>query len=189
MQTMKVFPRRSLIKTVHRMAELGWIELRLGSWKQKEAATIAVLDLDLIGLEYCSEPKEGVIARRNGKQVNIEDFFDQEAIGKMKAEIREINEFIEGAELSWVGEERDSQDLSNRELQRIFNVLEGFTEEDAEKDYVGFGRLYGSFWVGMKKTLRPFLRIDEEELALLDFSSMNVHLAYYLAGENPPGWR
>ena len=38
----------------------------------------------------------------------------------------------------------------------------------------------------MKKCLRPFLRIEGENCALIDFSSMNVNLAYFFAGELPP---
>src|ERR1019366_3938986 len=88
--------------------------------------------------------------------------------------------------MRWEGASSDCPDLSNREIQRIFNVYEGMSEEYAREDYVGFGRLYGAFWIGIKKYLRPFLRIEGENCALIDFSSMNVNLAYFFAGELPP---
>jgi len=178
--------QRILSRTVHRMAELGWIDLRIGSLSMKYASVISRLSLDLTGLTYSSEMKESVIARKKGKQVHIETYLDQETIGRMKAEMRELNEFLAEANISWEGSEWDIPDLSNRELQRIFNPHEGINEENSGENHLGFGRMYGAFWIGMKKDRRQYLRIDGEKLALLDFNSMNVNLGYYLAGEEPP---
>ena len=104
----------------------------------------------------------------------------------MKAELRELNHFLETADISWGGPSYERPDLSQRDLRRIFNVVEGMYEEEAGKDLCGFGRLYGPFWVNMKKALRANIMIEGESLAYLDFSSMNVRLGYFLAGELPP---
>jgi hypothetical protein len=104
----------------------------------------------------------------------------------MKAELRDLNRFLETADISWAGPRHESHDLSNRELCRIFNVYDGMSEEDAGEKYIGFGRMYGPFWVGMKTRERENLRLNGELLAYIDFSAMNVHLAYYFAGEPPP---
>jgi hypothetical protein len=133
-----------------------------------------------------SGAKEALIVRKKGKQVNSEPYFDQKEIDRMKSEVCELNEWLKQANLIWEGASSDCPDLSNREIQRIFNVYEGMSEEYAREDYVGFGRLYGAFWIGMKKGLRPFLRIGGENCVLIDFSSMNVNLAYFFAGELPP---
>ena len=153
------FSQGILIRMISRMVALGWIDLLSGDWKTKKASTIVVNRLDLSGFEYMSGAKEGVIVRKKGKQVNSEPYFDQKEIDRMKSEVCELNEWLKQANLIWEGASSDCPDLSNREIQRIFNVCEGMSEEYAEEDYVGFGRLYGAFWIGMKKDLRPFLRI------------------------------
>ena len=180
------FSQDILIRMITGMVALGWIDLLSGDWKTKKASTIVVNRLDLSGLEYMSGAKEAVIVRKKGKQVNSEPYFDQKEIDRMKSEVCELNEWLKQANLIWEGASSDCPDLSNREIQRIFNVYEGMSEEYAREDYVGFGRLYGAFWIGMKKCLRPFLRIEGENCALIDFSSMNVNLAYFFAGELPP---
>ena len=180
------FSQNILISTVHRMDELGWIDFVCGSLKDKMASSIATLSINLTGLGYRTEAKQTVIAKHKGKQVHIETYLPPDIIGHMENEMLEINEFLAEANISWEGSEWDRPDLENRQLQRIFNPVEGLNEENSEKDFIGFGRLYGAFWVGMKKDLRQYIRIDGERPAYLDFCQMNVRLAYFLSGEHPP---
>jgi len=167
------------------MDDLGWIDSQLGKWKG-DASTIARKGLDLAGLETFCESKEPLIVRSRGKPVNPDPYFTQDEIGRMKAELRDLNKFLSSADITWDHPWNESPDLSNRDVTRIFNVVDGMSEDDAGDDYCGFGRLYGPFWVEMKKSARSSLRIDGEVLAYIDFSAMNVHLAYYFAGELPP---
>jgi hypothetical protein len=51
------------------MAELGWIDLRIGSLSMKDASVISRLGLDLAGLTYSYEMKESVIAINRGSKV------------------------------------------------------------------------------------------------------------------------
>jgi len=88
------------------------------------------------------EPKEGLVVRKKGKPVNPDPYFTQEEIGRMKAELRDLNRFFETADISWAGPRHESHDLSNRELCRIFNVYDGMSEEDAGEKYIGFGRVW-----------------------------------------------
>lgn len=48
------------------------------------------------------------------------------------------------------------------------------------------GRLVGGFWQNMKKIERHRLRIKGEPVAEVDYRSMNAHIAYALAGLDPP---
>lgn len=49
------------------------------------------------------------------------------------------------------------------------------------------GRMYGAFWIGLKKELRRTLLIDGEPTCDLDGKGMHVQLLYRLAGEKIPG--
>lgn len=142
------------------MDELGWIDFVCGSLKDKKASSIAPLSIVLTGLGYNTEAKQTVIAKHKGKQVHIETYLPPDIIGRMENEMLEINEFLAEANISWAGEEYSCPDLSNRQLQRIFKPVEGLNEENSRKDFIGFGRLYGGFWIGMKKDLRKYIRID-----------------------------
>jgi hypothetical protein len=104
----------------------------------------------------------------------------------MKAELLELNKFLAAADITWASEYENPPDLSNREVYRVFNVVEGLSEDEAGDGYCGFGRLYGPFWVSMKKRERENLRLNGETLAYIDFSAMNVNLGYFFAGERPP---
>jgi hypothetical protein len=178
--------QKQLIRALPVMADLGWVELMKGQW-QGEASTIkSTGKLDLAGLETMKEPKECLVIRKKGKPVNFDPHFTQEEIGQMKAELRELNHFLETADISWGGPSYERPDLSQRDLRRIFNVVEGMYEDEAGIDLCGFGRLYGPFWVNLEKAQRASIMIEGESLAYLDFNSMNVHLGYFLAGELPP---
>ena len=49
------------------------------------------------------------------------------------------------------------------------------------------GRFFGGFWINLPKVVRlQGLRIDDEDVAGLDYSALNPRLAYYLAEANPP---
>ena len=110
-------------------------------------------------------------------------YFEEADIVRMKSELREMNNFYEALPMTYLGHAPCKGD---RILTRIFNVVEGMSEDEAGDDYAGFGRLYGAFWIGMKSEDRRNIRINGNPLAYLDFNAMNVHLGYFLAGNDPP---
>jgi hypothetical protein len=91
--------QRKLIRAIHAMEELGWITLEKGVW-HGDASTIARSGLDLVGLKVKKEPKEVLIVRKRGKPVNPDLYFSQEEIGRIKGEIRELNGFLEIADIT-----------------------------------------------------------------------------------------
>jgi hypothetical protein len=177
--------QKQLRRVIPAIAELGWVELTMGEWRG-DASTVARKGIDLAGLETIKSPKETLAVRKQGKPVNPNVYFSDEEIGGMKAQLREMNTFLETANIAWATPWNPSPDLSNKELCRIFNVVEGLSEDEAGEDYCGFGRLYGPFWLSMKKPDRANIQLNGETLAYIDFSAMNVHLGYYLAGVLPP---
>ena len=46
------------------------------------------------------------------------------------------------------------------------------------------GRLYGGFWQGLQRELRPGIRIEGQPVALLDYSSMYLQLLYALKAKH-----
>jgi hypothetical protein len=172
-----------LRRVIPAMDGLGWIALTKGKWRGGEASTFIRKNLDLAGLETTKSPKEILVVRKQGLPVNPDLHFTQDERGRMLIELRELNKFLATADITRGGE---IPDLSERELRRIFDVVAGQYEDDPSKDYAGFGRLYGAFWIGMKKAERANIRIEGEPVAYLDFSAMNVRLGYFLAGALPP---
>jgi hypothetical protein len=179
----KGLSHKQLRRTLPAMAELGWVDLELGKWRG-DASTIA-RKIDLAGLET-TKADEAVVVKKKGKPVNCDPYFTQDEIGGMKTELRELNSFLSSADITWVGPSYESPNLSEKEVHRTFNVIEGMYEDDPSADYAGFGRLYDAFWIGMKKAQRANIRIEGERVSYLDFDAMNVRLAYFLAGELPP---
>lgn len=170
--------QKQTTRIIDAMDSLGWIEIAKGEWRG-DASTISRGNIDLSGLEISRGAE--VIVRKGGKAHDPSVYFSEDEIARMKAELRELNEFYAASEITCRGEE-----MTSRSVRRIFNVEEGMDEEAAKDGYIGFGRLYGASWIGMKSTERGNIRIDDSPVAYLDFSSMNVHLAYYLSGGTPP---
>ena len=55
-----------------------------------------------------------------------------------------------------------------------------------DRDLTKGGRMYGAFWIGMKKELRRGIRIDGSETSDIDGKGMHVQLLYQEAGEPLP---
>lgn len=66
-------------------------------------------------------------------------------------------------------------------VRRYFFVPAALKDKDQSLWFKSGGRLFGGFWQNMRKSDRAGLRIDGQRLAEIDFSSMNVHIAYHLA--------
>jgi hypothetical protein len=177
------FSQRIVISTVHRMAELGEIDLVIGSLKDRRASTIAPLNIDLTGLTYRNEAKPKVIAKHKGKLVPIETYHSPEIREHQENQMLRIQGPINSANIAFKGIEWE---LEDKQLQRIFNPKEGLNEENSGENYLGFGRLYGAAWISCPKELRQYITIDGEHVALLDFNQMFLRLAFYIAKLIPP---
>jgi hypothetical protein len=106
------------------------------------------------------------------------DYEDTDATRLYRRETVAINAWLEAADLSF--DESAAPDLkvdvSERRLRRIF------TRESFESG----GRLFGGFWQQLSKEVRrEGVRIDGDEVRLLDYSQMNPRIAYGLAKTTP----
>ena len=103
-----------------------------------------------------------------------------------------INNMLAGADIAVVGE--DGHLARGFSGKRPLTVRRHFTITHAEIEVDGLrgyrfdrgGRLYGGFWQYMPKTERHRIRINGDPVSIVDFRSMNAHIAYSLAGATPP---
>jgi hypothetical protein len=126
-----------------------------------------------------SEKEEIIILRarkkRRDRSGELIDYQETAWTVDAREKLREVNRWLAEANIeddSW-----GDVDTSLRTSYRIFN--NGSFEEG--------GRLYGSFWTGLKKTRRQYLRIDGEPVAELDYGQMGLRLLYAQAGVQPEG--
>ncbi len=112
------------------------------------------------------------------KQPNARvDYEDTEHSIKLRAEMEEINSFLNQQRIELEGTPTPAFCLTRRfslrhpDGSRLFNL---------------HGRLYGGFWMGLKASERHRLRINGEPVADLDFSNMFPRLAYSHVQQEPP---
>jgi hypothetical protein len=83
---------------------------------------------------------------------------------------------IEVAEHKVMASDRMPPDPAQRFAYRVFS-----------ETLDGGGRLYGPFWIGMRKDDRTrAIRLDREPIAELDFGQMNLRIMYAEEGARPP---
>lgn len=105
------------------------------------------------------------------------DYEDTEESLRLRTEMEEINRFLSVHAIELEGSPQPAF-----RLHRIFTLRD-------PGDPVRFslhGRLYGGFWMALKASERHRLRIDGQEIADLDFTSMFPRLAYGHVGKEPP---
>lgn len=110
----------------------------------------------------------------------ILDYVETAKTTAMREEVRSFNAFMESASITFEDDGGEPVDIHKRTFRRHFVQL------DTGDLFDHGGRLYGGFWQNLKRERRPFVRIEGEQVALLDFSSMFTRLAYARMGLTPP---
>lgn len=103
--------------------------------------------------------------------------------------VRQINAFIHSNRVELLDSDRlvlKDPSESSMVLKRYFFVPRGADPEVQGTWLKSGGRLFGGFWETMRKADRQRLRINGERVCEVDFRSMNAHIAYALAGAEPP---
>lgn len=96
-------------------------------------------------------------------------------------EMHRINEALATAQLGYEGA---AIDLSNRYLTRRFYVLPSLP---SPPDQLGLGgRMFGGFWIAMRKENRRAITINGEPVVEVDFGQAFPRLAYAAAGSAAP---
>ncbi|MBX5191433.1 hypothetical protein HJB86_21365 [Rhizobium sp. NZLR3b] len=128
------------------------------------------------------EGRETIELRAGSKRARdktLVDYKDCHAADTLRAQMEEINEVLNGADIRFGGDQIDP-----------IHLVRQFRIDQPEDDHTfdRHGRLYGGFWEGLPKEQRCLLTIGGEPVVDLDFVSMFVQLAYcHETVEPPPG--
>jgi hypothetical protein len=96
-------------------------------------------------------------------------------------QVARINDYLAQADIQFLLDGLETVNPLDRKLTRRFKVLPG---QKLRFDQVG--RLYGGFWMNLKKHRRGNIRIEGEPIADLDFVSLHPRLAYRRLGQECP---
>lgn len=151
---------------------------------QRFADMVQPLALKLV--DFASDPSREVIllsrvarsysaeTRRTSKLKKLIDYDDTLISQAYRVAVRELNAFLDAADIEFLDDGMEPLvDPHSRMLTRRFTI---FDEQVTGFDQVG--RLFGGFWMTLKRERRKQIRINGEPVAELDFSSMFTRLAY-----------
>lgn len=102
------------------------------------------------------------------------EYEDTDLTKHYRYEMTQINQWINEAELNYLMpiNSKYDVDLSERRLKRYFT----------RGSFESGGRLFGGFWLNMKKEQRKNILIDGEEAVSLDYSQMSPRILYGICG-------
>jgi hypothetical protein len=119
-------------------------------------------------------------ARKIGGQGAVVPFAETARTKRYARQVAAINRNLREADINITGLgetlslDRDGQIVApyRRFVQRIFN----------NSSWEAGGRLFGGFWMSMRREDRKYIRIDGEEIAAPDYRQLFARLAYVIAG-------
>jgi hypothetical protein len=112
-------------------------------------------------------------------EADLIDYDETETTARYRDEMRAINTWLAAADLSFDHSAFPelNVDVSERRLRRVFT----------RGSFESGGRLFGGFWQPLKKPQRRSgVRINGEQINVLDYSQMAPMIAYGLANTTPP---
>jgi hypothetical protein len=173
--------------------ELGFIELEMGhidffnewnratTFRAGERLARRAEEFDIDREDFCIHASEETIILKYPKDVaatlrdDRQEYEDTDITRQYRAEVARINAWLESADIACDAEDAAAIDVTDRRLRRIFN---GSFERG--------GRLFGGFWMNMKKRYRADLWIDECSVVVPDYSQMMATTLYAMAGHGRP---
>jgi hypothetical protein len=185
---------RPLLDQMH---EMGFLDFRLPLAMRGEVSSIAptaefasrVSALGITLGDFGRDEREEVLVltRRAGardargtERINYRETFETRAL---RDAVRRVNTFLASADIGFIDDGLSPHvDPHGRLLKRLFVLPLG---EHAERFDRG-GRLFGGFWTNLASSRRGNIRIESEQVADLDYSSMFARLAYAHIGAVPP---
>ena len=185
---------RSFPKLLDTLQRLGYLRQKKGAFSgkpghskrttiQADACFIELVKKHQVTFEdlEVSEAEEVIILKRakrghwdEGGPIEYED---TTLTRKLRAELREFNSWLEGADIVFDPDAHDRPvDVRARRLYRYF-----------AGDFKSGGRLFRGFWQNLPKPARLLgLRIQGEPVIELDYAQLNPMLAYAKVGRPPP---
>ena len=191
-----------MIRTeVEKMSEYQALSLRLGAYRQ---GTTTIFPTEWFGNRIQErgvtlgdfgrrESEEIIILKRKSKdeddnswsfddETSWVDYQDTVETYEMRTEIQSLNRFLEEADLEFIDDGQEPRvNTSDRRLRRYFTVF-----KHGGQTFDRSGRLFGGWWLHLKKERRGNIRIQGEPVAILDFASMFGRLAYAHQGLQAP---
>jgi hypothetical protein len=151
---------------------------------ERFAGLVRVTDINFV--DFASDPAQEVIilsrvtrsysdeTHRWTKRKKIIDYVDTATSNGCRSAVQDLNAFLDKSDITFVDDGLEPRvDPYSRTLTRRFTV---FDKEEPRFDRVG--RLFGGFWMSLKRDRRKQIRINGEPVADLDYSSMFTRLAY-----------
>jgi hypothetical protein len=185
---------RPLLDQMH---EMGLLDFRLPVAMRGEvyslaptaefASRIRALGITLADFGHDEREEVLILTRRVGprsvrgtERINYRETSETKALGDA---VRRVNAFLAGADIEFIDDGLSPHvDPHDRLLKRRFVLPLG---EYAERFDLG-GRLFGGFWSNLASSRRRGIRIEGEQIADLDYSSMFARVAYAHIGAVPP---
>jgi hypothetical protein len=128
------------------------------------------------GLVWKGHEQETIILKKNvGDEKAWVRYEDDDCSKRLRKEVKLINARLLTIDLQLESTDGRVYDLSNPLVRRQFSNNSFFHD----------GRLFGEFQ-NLPKNQRPGLRLQGEEVAGVDFISMNAQLLYAIDGKAPP---
>jgi hypothetical protein len=161
-----------------KMVDKDYQQTRLLPTKEL-SAIMAGLSVDsVLDFEEETDKQEVIIQKRDESSALVE-YADDERTIKYRAQMRSINDMLANAGPLITPEVRGMSGLGIDERQRF--LVRRFTYSSLESG----GRLWGGFWMNLKKSQRPHvLRIHGKNTAECDYSTLVARLAYaYVSDE------
>ena len=158
---------------------LGYAKLRQIGSRETNQRSLYEIGPALIHLTQTNHMTVEHLTRRPGEEIVIQksedkslvEYKDNKLTEHYRAEVREINDMLEGIDLYYPGSRL--VDRTAIYLRRVFN----------NKSFRQGGRLFGAFWQhDLNKQQRSLLTMDGENVASLDFKTMLPSLAYAKIG-------
>ena len=181
--------------------ELGFITQEKGSWKkQKQTVVYAHSSLleyfsDYGTADYYFKRDEFIVLRETTttdwfKKIKRNlDYVDDDTTNSMREEVALINQMLRPLDIQYKISSSSSintnvdtpyfplvsplcKDTSHNQIHRIFS----------HGSFNLGGRMYGAYWINLKKELRQDMTINNKSCSEVDFSSMHIAQLYALDG-------
>ena len=186
------------------LEELGFITQEKGSWKRQKQTTVYVHSSlleyfsDYGTADYYFKRDEFIILRETTtdwfKKIKRNlDYIDDDVTNSMREEVELINQMLRPLNIEYRSSSSSSisssistnvdtpyfplvsplcKDTSNNQIHRIFS----------HGSFDLGGRMYGAYWINLKKAMRQGMTINSEPCSEVDFSSMHIAQLYALDG-------
>lgn len=183
------FPCEVVTKLVGGMEALGLLTRHRGGRGQQRSTIEPSLlfrnmtaDLGLgpkaFGREAGAETVILKASTGRGRSKLLLDYADTPETIAIRADMTAINAFLNKTDIRLEGSPSPVPILLTRRFQ--------IEHPDAPRAFDQHGRLYGGFWMNLPRTQRHLLRVNDEQVADLDFTAMFPQLAYLEVGSALP---